>query len=327
MVNLPAARIDSDIDPASDAAPVPRQSGNPFDLSDDVAYGRWRARKLADTALPAEVLWVDLKDTGSPDATEREQLRERCQRFNMALYRGPADAGRDQVTALGASLGLRHLDDHLCVDEDLITSLQVRDSGLHRGYIPYSNKGLQWHTDGYYNPPHQQVRSVLLHCVRPAAEGGENALLDADLIYIALRDQDPALIVALQHPQAMTIPANIDAGREIRPEQSGPVFSLDPRSGDLHTRYTARKRSIAWRDEADTRRAVAAIEAFLQSGNAPVRSVKLAAGEGLVSNNVLHNRRRFRDHHDPANTRLLYRARYYQRVATTAGNVSPAVEK
>ena len=307
MVNSLAANIEP--------AVASREGGNPFDLGDDAAYGRWRARKLADAALPADALWVDLKDTGNPDAAEREQLQERCRRFNMALYRGPADASREQVTALGASLGLRHLDDHLCVDEDLITSLQVRDSGLHRGYIPYSSKGLQWHTDGYYNPPHQQVRSVLLHCARPAAEGGENALLDGDLLYIALRDQDPALIVALQHPQAMTIPANISDGREIRAEQSGPVFSLDPHTGDLHTRYTARKRSIAWRDDADTRRAVAAIEAFLQSDHAPVRRARLAAGEGLVSNNVLHNRSAFRDHDDPARTRLLYRARYYQRVA------------
>lgn len=307
MVNSLAAKVAP--------AVVTGTGGNPFDLGDDAAYGRWRERKLADAALPADALWVDLKDTGKPDAAECEQLRERCQRFNMALYRGPADAGREQLGALGASLGLRHLDDHLCVDEDLITSLQVRDSGLHRGYIPYSSNGLQWHTDGYYNPPHQQVRSVLLHCARPAAEGGENALLDGDLLYIALRDQDPQLIAALQHPRAMTIPANIDAGREIRAEQTGPVFSLDPRSGDLHTRYTARKRSIAWRNDADTRRAVTAIEAFLQSDSAAVRHVRLGPGEGLISNNVLHNRSGFRDHDDPARTRLLYRARYYQRVA------------
>lgn len=318
MVNSLAAHIEP--------AAVSGASGNPFDLADQAAYASWRERKLADAALPAERLWVTIKDTGNPDAAERRQLQDRCQRFNMALYRGPADASREQVSALGRSLGLRHRDEHLCVDEDRITSLQVRDSGLHRGYIPYSSKGLQWHTDGYYNPPHQQVRAVLLHCARPAAEGGENALLDADLMYIALRDQDPALIVALQHPRAMTIPANIAAGREIRPEQSGPVFSLDPQTGDLHTRYTARKRSIAWRDDADTRRAVAAIEAFLQSDNAQVRHVRLAPGEGLVSNNVLHNRSGFRDHDDPAHTRLLYRARYYQRVAT-AGGTTPPVEK
>ena len=41
----------------------------------------------------------------------------------------------------------------------------------------------------------------------------------------------------------------------------------------------------------------------------------LQAGEGLICNNVLHNRTQFTDSDDPALKRLLYRGRYYQRVA------------
>lgn len=301
------------------ASASPISPASPFDLDDLEAYAAWRERKLADAALAADELWVEVRDLADPTDAELQALRERCRRFNMALYRAPADSSREDVTALGEQLGLRHLDDNLCADEDRITSLQVKDSGLHRGYIPYSNRPLQWHTDGYYNRPDQQVRSLLLHCARPASEGGENALLDVELMYIALRDRDPALIVALQHPRVMTIPANTDGDTVIRAEQSGPVFSLDPHSGDLHMRYTARKRSIEWRDDDDTGRAVAAIEELLVSDSSlvspQVRRVRLNAGEGLLSNNALHNRTGFNDQNTDGGTRLLYRARYYQRVS------------
>jgi hypothetical protein len=41
---------------------------------------------------------------------------------------------------------------------------------------------------------------MLLHCVRPAASGGVNRLLDPELAYIALRDAVPALVRALMQP-------------------------------------------------------------------------------------------------------------------------------
>ena len=37
-----------------------------------------------------------------------------------------------------------------------------------------------------------------------------------------------------------------------RAAQTGPVFSIDPASGDLHMRYTARTRSIEWKQDATT---------------------------------------------------------------------------
>jgi hypothetical protein len=174
---------------------------------------------------------------------------------------------------------------------------------------------LQWHTDGYYNTPEQQVRAVILHCVRPAAKGGENLLLDVELLYIALRDYEPALIAALQHLEALTIPANRQGGRELRPARSGPVFSSepvsDPGSGTLHMRYSARQRNIIWRDDPDTRRAVMVITEMLAGDHPGKLRVRLAPGEGLISNNALHNRSGF----DGDRGRLLYRARYYRRVA------------
>jgi hypothetical protein len=155
-----------------------------------------------------------------------------------------------------------------------------------------------------------------LHCVRPAAEGGENQLLDHELLYIAMRDHNPELVWALMQPDAMTIPANTESGEETRAAQGGPVFSLD-RDGNLHMRYTARTRSIEWRDDQETRAAVAFIEAYLREDTEFVLHYRLGPGEGLVCNNVLHNRTGFENGSGPDEHRLVYRARYYDRIAGT----------
>ena len=147
-------------------------ANSPFNLDNDGAYQAWRARKLADVPVSVAQLSVDLRDTANPGLDELAAIREACKRYNLCVYRGPADADKQAVTALGKGLGLYHLDDNLCADEDRITSLQVTEEGSQKSYIPYSDRALQWHTDGYYNTPKQQVRAVILHCVRPAAKGG-----------------------------------------------------------------------------------------------------------------------------------------------------------
>ena len=110
----------------------------------------------------------------------------------------------------------------------------------------------------------------------------------------------------------MTIPERTDEDGVARAEQTGPVFSVDAASGALHMRYTARTRSIVWKDDAPTRAAVAFLEQMLASDDSPVFRLTLQPGMGLVCNNVLHDRSGFVD--DPAQPRLLYRARYLDRV-------------
>jgi hypothetical protein len=124
-------------------------------------------------------------------------------------------------------------------------------------------------------------------------------------------------------PDALTIPANTEEGGENRPAQTGPVFSVDPATGSLHMRYTARTRSIEWKPDAETHKAVKALEQLLTGASPHVFVYRLAAGEGLLCNNVLHNRTAFTDDVDKGLTRLLYRARYYDRIAGT--NVSDVV--
>jgi len=153
----------------------------------------------------------------------------------------------------------------------------------------------------------------VLHCVRRAASGGENRLMDHEMAYLLLREESPEHIQALMQPDAMIIPERVDEKDGVRPAQGGPVFSLDD-GGNLHMRYTARTRSIAWKQDAATRAAVAALERLLnQDGTPHVFHAQLEPGMGLLCNNVLHDRAAFSD--DPARPRLLYRARYLDRIA------------
>jgi hypothetical protein len=109
----------------------------------------------------------------------------------------------------------------------------------------------------------------------------------------------------------LTIPARSDEGGVARAAQPGPVFSVDG-DGFLHMRYTARTVSIEWRDDAATQAAVASLARILAAPTPWTLHGRLEPGMGLVCNNVLHDRSGFTE--SPAHRRLLYRARYYERV-------------
>ena len=234
----------------------------------------------------------------------------RIRRCNMAIYASSVRKEDSSIPRLlGHQFGLDHLDANWLADEDGISEIQVSGGGTRQSYIPYTDRPIKWHTDGYYNPPQRTIRSMVLHCVRSAAKGGENRLMDHELAYILLRDDNPQHIHALMQADAMTIPERVDKTDGIRPAQSGPVFSVDAVTGGLHMRYTARTRSIEWKQDAATMAAVAALEKLLGAELPYIYRAKLEPGMGVLCNNVLHDRAAFSD--DPEHPRLLYRARYY----------------
>jgi hypothetical protein len=305
--------------PARDERKSGFPQGGPFDPGDSDAYLRWRDARLAHQPGRVEDLLVEIAAPGRPSEAEHKAILERCRRANMAIYacRDPGEGElKARLAELGAAFGLHRLDGNLCADEDGITALEVREGGTAAGeYIPYSNRPLSWHTDGYYNGAAEQVRGLILHCVRPAADGGANALMDPEIAYIRLRDENPDFITALMHPQAMTIPPNTTGGVEIRPARVGPVFSVDPRGGVLHMRYSARKVNVVWRDDPATGAAVEFLTALLAADGPDILHWRLGAGQGYIGNNVLHNRSAFADGDEG---RLLYRARYFDRMEGTS---------
>ena len=298
---------------------------SPFSLHPEAeaAYQQWRSWKLSVYPKAAEEVVVSVENPFDLKDIEKQQMAESFIRSNMVIYSINIETDftdKSIVETLGQNFGLNRLDNNLGADNDSITSLQVIETGRKQGYIPYSNLKLSWHTDGYYNLPEEQIRGVILHCANTAAEGGENALLDHEMMYMHLRDQDPAYISALMKPNVLTIPANIENGVEIRAAQTGPVFSVDAKSGDLHMRYSARKRNIIWTDDEVTTKAVNAIDDFLASDSAWILRHRLKPGQGLICNNVLHNRTSFKNDKAGKQQRLIYRGRYYDRLSDTSFN-------
>ncbi len=292
--------------------------GNPFDLADDAAYRAWRDAKLAAYPKSLQELVVPVADPRRLTPAEHAAILDRCRRANMAIYASPhTEADKELPRRMGEQFGLTRLDHNLLADEDAITTLTVAEEqeGMRGEYIPYTNRAIRWHTDGYYNRPERRICGMILHCVQSAEAGGENRLLDHEIAYILLRDQNPDFIRALSEPDAMTIPARMDDTGVARAAETGPVFSVLPDSGALHMRYTARTKSIVWKDTPGVRAAVAALEAILAGDSPYVFQGRLEPGMGLICNNVLHDRTGFDD--SPAHRRVIYRGRYLDRIAGT----------
>jgi alpha-ketoglutarate-dependent taurine dioxygenase len=294
----------------------------PFDLGARDAYENWREAKLAAFPASAQSCVINIRDLAQPSPAEIDAVAESCARANMAIFTldGAPDVGqaRSALPAFAAHFGLDAHERHRSAADDGVVALEVSSVRARGGFIPYTDRPLNWHTDGYYNDPSAPIRAFILFCVRQAPTGGDNQLLDPDIAYIRLRDENPALVAALMHPRAMTIPAHAEDNGDVRPASVGPVFSIDAAGGALVMRYTARTRNIAWRDDADTAAAVAYLDRLLRDGDPLIFHHRLEPGQGLICNNVLHNRTRFEDAAQAGSGRLLYRMRFDRPVAPVA---------
>ena len=284
---------------------------------DSNAVSRWcDARREAHAARSA-TRWIEIDDPYRLRAAERDAVADQCAQFNLALYRF-ARGGSDPeaLSAFASAMGLERRDLTLGADRRGIASLQAAESTHGPEMIPFTPRALNWHTDGYYNPPERSVRGVVMHCAAPAARGGDNALLDPDLVYAALHEQDPVLVETLAHPRAMTIPAHEADGAVVRPARTGPVFRFLDHLPCLHMRYTMRTRSIRWRPTPDTARAVAVLEQTIASLSAHRVQVRFEAGEGVICNNVLHRRSAFVDGESEDSRRVMLRIRSFDPVGS-----------
>ena len=278
---------------------------------------RWRAQRLADWMADSRQtmaqLMVVIDDPAQLSGKERQALLDNCRRYNLSFYRlrrrhASAVSDKQTLLRLTTQLGLHRPLSNPCADADCISHIKASSRG--QQYIPYTNKALGWHTDGYYQQGEDAVLSFAMHCARPAAVGGDNHYVDPAALYALIANENPDYLSALRHPQAFSIPANTRAGDE-RAACSQAVFSFD-HDGHLRMRYTQRARNIRWRDDANTRKAVAFINEALDRPSRFRLRHKLKAGEGVIANNVLHKRSAFSE--DPRRTRLLYRMRWPMRV-------------
>lgn len=281
-------------------------------LDSDENYQDWRAARIAAAEAALEGGFQPLPDLANLSKSEVSALRNRVAGANLALYETePGSDMRAKLRIFAESFGLRIAEKHRSAGGDGIVALRESDAPAQKGYIPYSKRSMNWHTDGYYNAPGERISAMVLHTALPALDGGANQFLDHTIAYIRLRDADPAYVRALMHREAMVIPANEADGR---PESVGPVFYPDPETGAMQMRYTARTRSIAWRDDPLTREAVAALTEVLARPDPLTIFVRFKAGQGVLCNNVLHDRTGFDADKQETSPRVVYRVRFSNRV-------------
>ena len=290
---------------------------NPFNLEDNETYWRWRDRKLKDYPKKFEDLLVEINDPRHLKQSEFEALQKCCRKSNMVVYAGKTGNEPDPEIpfAIARQFGVTGINKNWLADENSITSLSAVESGIRHRYVPFTNKAINWHTDGYYNLQNEQIYSMMLHSVQKAGSGGENSLIDHEITYILLRDTEPEHIRTLMLPDVLSIPPRYSEDGEVeRKTVTGPVFSYSP-SGDLHMRYTIREKNVIWDNSSNTRAALKLLNQILDGTSDYIFTSLLEPGMGLISNNVLHRRNAFVD--DEKNTRHFFRSRYFERLKGT----------
>jgi len=312
LLLAPGSNLNATLDQMT-AALTDCDEKSPFLLENEGAYQAWRARKLEIRQQLTADRVFQLDHEARLSESQLQQVRQQVGACNFAVFQAEAEIGKPEFLALNQQFGLHRLDSNPGADTDSVTSLRVVDDADERAqYIPYTNRALNWHTDGYYNPHDRRINAFALYCVNQAARGGGNYLFDHELMYILIRDRAPELLAALMADDLMRIPANIQDNRIIRAEESGPVFSIQPGSCGLHMQYTSRPRNIVWKSDKRSEQALNLVREILMGSDAVIE-LRLQNNQGIVCNNILHGRQAF---HDQAELpgRLIYRARYYDAI-------------
>ena len=290
-------------------------------------YPHWRDQYLQDfeskrqRAATHHRLTLNLDTTADDDALQALLVAVQQQGFGLYKFADATFPDKDlehgdvedrdlehAIAQLNARLGLKHSDQGVLSGSDGLSRLEdVQDSGQRR-FLPYSNKMMNWHTDGYYNPPDEPVRTFTLHCLSPASSGGTLSLLDPYRLLISVTENAPELIKLLAAAKAMTLPSNKDEFGHSRPDRHVPVlFNYPDHTPGL--RFTMRSRNIHWHSAA-TAEAMQRLAEMIEALSDAQTHIRLQRGEGIITRNVLHKRESFTDDKDCK--RLMLRGRYSQ---------------
>jgi hypothetical protein len=276
-------------------------------------YQFWRDEKLAKVQTNIENCLVEVNNPTQLSTAEKSKISDLCRINNFALFHTPAQQNYESsIISFNQQFGLTEFDQHLYVQNQGLAHITQSDQSDQSEFIPYTDRAIGWHTDGYYNAPEARIRAFSLFCVRPAQMGGENQWIDQQMAYLLLREKNPDVTKALTHAQAMSIPKHVVNGQTRRKTSIGPIFFTDEMTGQLYMRYTQRKKNIDFYDSAEIRQAVEILDLFLASSTPYHFTHTMSANQGILCNNVLHKRSAFTDRQDTP--RLMLRGRYFNRV-------------
>jgi hypothetical protein len=167
---------------------------SPFLLENESGYQHWKKTKLECYSRfdPNRVITIEDHASLSPEKTD--QLAIQLQTCNFAFFEtASTESGfsTNDFLNLGRQFGLHRIDANLGAGSDGVSQLSVVDPADKRSrYIPYTTRALNWHTDGYYNSMSSRIDAFMLYCVNQAGRGGDNFVLDHEMVYMQIRDTD-----------------------------------------------------------------------------------------------------------------------------------------
>ena len=264
---------------------------------------RWAEEKERNIPHNIDGIIVNIHDINNVKISEIAKIKETINKCNSCIYSSKiALKSNTNLLKFVESVGMRTYDRNNIESNEISTITPLENNKIN--YIPYTDKSLNWHTDGYYDK--KSIFSWLLHCVHPATHGGENYLLDHELALreYVLRYDD---INNLMSEDALTIPESKDTSRS---EISTYIFSIKNQYKKLHMRFSMRKDNIGTSPKAGD--AVIKLKQTIENDCAKYSlTYKLQKNEGIITNNILHGRKAFKD--DKVKRKLL-RIRSYERL-------------
>ena len=264
---------------------------------------RWAEEKEKNIPQNTDGISVNIHDINNVKISEIAKIKETINKYNSCIYSSKvALKTNTNLLKFAESVGMRTYDCNNIESNEISTITPLQNNKIN--YIPYTDKSLNWHTDGYYDK--KSIFSWLLHCVNPATQGGENYFLDHELAlreYI-LRNDDVNNLMA---EDALTIPESKETSRS---EISTYVFSFKNQYKKLHMRFSMRKDNIGTSPKANS--AITKLREIIENDCAKYSlTYKLQKNEGIITNNILHGREAFKD--DKVKRKLL-RIRSYERL-------------
>ena len=264
---------------------------------------RWAEEKEKNIPKNINGILVNIHDINNVKTSEITKIKETINKYNSCIYSSKiALKSNTDLLKFVELVGMRTYDCNNIESSKITTITPLENNKIN--YIPYTDKSLNWHTDGYYDK--NSIFSWLLHCVNPATQGGENYLLDHELAlreYVFSNDDIDDLMAG----DALTIPESKDTSRS---EISTYVFSFKNQYKKLHMRFSMRKDNIGTSAKASV--AVTKLKKIIENDCAKYSlTYKLQKNEGIITNNILHGRKAFKD--DMVKRRLL-RIRSYERL-------------
>ena len=273
--------------------------------SDD--YRRWRDRKLAGFTSDMDKLMVEIKNPHKLTESEINLSSTIINQSNLLFFELKEDNDdiKSSLMKLAKQFGMGNFEILESSEKSGLTKIEVSaESKVKSEYVPYTNKSLNWHTDGYYNEANDPILSWLLFCQSNSSSGGDNKFMDHEIAYILFNEQSEN-IRDLTDDKAFIIPENIHSGRKA---VSSYVFKLLDEK--LHMRFSMRQKNIIWRD--NIRESVELLKSIIRENESYQIKYKLEPNQGVISNNIIHMRTSFTN--TTNKNRLLYRLRSKKRV-------------